>query len=78
MPTGEDFAADDDYALRWPADLFADVLRRLVNGARPTDQEWVEEVELLLREAFASTAPLEEFRRRVSTRLMPSDDDVPF
>lgn len=78
MQTAEDFAGDDDYALRWPADLFADELRRLVDRARPTDRQWVQEVELLLEQAFVSATPLEEFRRVVSGPPGPSLDDVPF
>lgn len=78
MPTVEDFVGDDDYALCWPADLFADELQRLLDRARPSDPKWLDEVELLLEQAFASAAPLEEFRRLVSVPSIPSDDDVPF
>jgi hypothetical protein len=67
MATVEELRGDDDYALRWPADLFAEELERLISRATPPDQAWVEDVELLLSQAFASAAPLEEFRRLVSS-----------
>ena len=78
MPNVEDFVGDDDYALRWPADVFGEELQRLVDRAGRPDQEWTDEVELLLSQAFVSAAPVEEFRRLVSNPPMPSDDDVPF
>lgn len=77
--TVDEFTGNDDYALRWPAGIFADELRRLVNRARPADPEWAGEVELLLEQAFVSAVPRDEFRRILTTTPRPpSDDDVPF
>ena len=78
MPNVEEFVGDDDYALRWPADLFGEELQRLVDRAGEPDPEWTDEVALLLSQAFVSAAPVEKFRRLASNPLMPSDDDVPF
>lgn len=81
MPTPDEFAGDVDYELRWPPEIFADELRRLVIRARPSDQAWVDEVALLLEQAFTSSVPMEEFRRIHRKKLTvspPLDDDVPF
>lgn len=59
-----DFARDPDYRLRWPNHIFAAELHRLIGRARATGvtTEWREEVEQILRQAFASSVPAKEFR----------------
>lgn len=59
------FVKDPDYRLRWPNHIFAAELQRLIGRAKATGLtlEWREEVELLLKQAFASAVPTEEFHR---------------
>ena len=73
------FADDPDFARRWPKDLLAQELRRLVTvGERDgVTQEWSEEVELLLQQAFSSTLPVDDFRGAVSQPWV-YDDEEPF
>jgi len=61
------FADDPDYTLRWPPDIFEDELRRLIRRAESEGRgsEWRDEVCLLLRQAFSSTVPFEDFERVV-------------
>ncbi|WP_280470688.1 hypothetical protein [Nocardia farcinica] len=52
-----------DYVLRWPRELFVLKGKSLLAMAPPkagTKSEWVAEVELLLREAFASEVPAQD------------------
>ena len=73
-----DFADDPDFRLRWPNDLFADEVHRLIDRARTAgiSREWQEEVEKLLQQAFASSVPVMEFRRTRDLRLY--SDEEPF
>ncbi len=59
------FVKDPDYRLRWPNHIFAAELQRLIGraGATGLTPEWREEVEQLLKQAFASAVPTEEFHR---------------
>jgi hypothetical protein len=71
-----DFVHDPDFCLRWPNDLFADEVRRLIDRARTAGitSEWREEVEQLLRQAFVSSVPVQEFRR-AQERVAYSDEE---
>ena len=73
-----DFAHDPDFRLRWPNDLFANEVRRLIARARTAGitNEWREEVEKLLQQAFASSVPAKEFRR--TRDLGQYSDEEPF
>lgn len=75
------FASDSEYTLRWPPDLFAGEMRRLLRRGSQhghTD-EWEEEIALLLQQAFSSQVPAEDFRRVVSAQSVTSwSDDEPF
>ncbi|HWJ64590.1 MAG TPA: hypothetical protein VNS19_21635 [Acidimicrobiales bacterium] len=55
---------DPEYALRWPPHLFAEEMSRLVAAAKAGswDDSWDEQVETLLRQAFAGGEPAREFR----------------
>ncbi len=57
------FAGNQHYTLRWPPDLFAQEIQRLI--LRGTEfgmaREWVGEVEVLLGQAFESQIPAEDF-----------------
>lgn len=59
------FANHPDYRLRWPADVFEAELATLIGeGHRDgTSIEWRDSVELLLRQAFGSDVPIEQFRK---------------
>lgn len=54
-----------DYALLWPRQIVADELQRLVTlGEREgVSSDWLEEVDTLLRQAFATDVPAEDFGR---------------
>jgi hypothetical protein len=58
------YADDPSFALRWPREIFASELRRQLDEAkrRGTDAEWAEGVAQLLRDAFSSPVPAEEFQ----------------
>ena len=58
-----------DYTLRWPSKLFALEAELLVRrGAElGTDSDWQEEVALLLRQAFVSPVPANDFERVART-----------
>ncbi len=72
------FAGDPDFAIRWPREVLADELQRLIAiGQRVgIDSDWMQEVELLLDQAFSSSVPADDFRRLMSKRW--NDDDEPF
>lgn len=52
-----------DYVLRWPSHIVTDELQRLVTlGEREgVSSDWLEEVDTLLRQAFATSVPAEDF-----------------
>lgn len=58
------YADDPSFALRWPKDIFASELGRQLDEAkrRGPDAEWAEAVTQLLRDAFSSPVPAEEFQ----------------
>ena len=78
MPhAGPASAKDPNYALRWPSDLFADEARRLVDKGRRrgVDREWWAEVGVLLRQAFTSQVPADDFGELSFPRARPATDD---
>ena len=75
------FLDNADYTLRWPPEVFAKEVRLLVRRGSQfdTDDDWEEEVDLLLRQAFVSSVPAEDFGRLPFHRYEPStSDDEPF
>lgn len=64
-----DLRNDPDYVLRWPPAIFAEELTRLIQrGERlGTGSSWASEVETLLRQAFTSSMPAEDFKRMLDT-----------
>ena len=58
------FAETRHYILRWPPELFAQEVERLIRrGAEwGTHRDWVAEVEVLLQQAFESQVPAEHIR----------------
>jgi hypothetical protein len=78
-----DFADDPDYTLRWPPHVFAEEAERLVRRGSEwgMSHDWAEEVDLLLRQAFASSVPADDFKQVVDTPVQPtpySYNDEPF
>ncbi len=67
------FASDPDYTLRWPPEVLRNELQRLTLRARQYGEsgEWREEVDLLLRQAFPSNVPVEDFRSLVTDESFP-------
>ena len=67
---------DPEYTLAWPAQIFSDELRRLIDrGERlGTDDNWYAEVETLLQQAFSSPVPSQDFGR-VIARPAPAGYD---
>lgn len=62
------FAGDPDYTLRWPRDIFIEELDRLLRRGETSgrDSDWEEEVAELLRQAFSSPVPANDFRKASS------------
>lgn len=78
-----DFVGDPDYTLRWPPAIFAAEVERLVRRAATSasQSDWRDEVDLLLRQAFASAVPASDFRRVDQSFSQPlgyGDDEEPF
>lgn len=75
------FVDDADYTLDWPSTIFEDELRRLISLGREAGagDKWYNEVETLLRQAFSSRVPLQDFQ---AVRQPPSTiggyDSEPF
>jgi hypothetical protein len=67
-----------DYVLRWPGRIVADEIQRLVTlGEREgVSSEWLDEVDVLLRQAFATTVPAEDFGQVRSNPIY--GDEEPF
>ena len=63
------FAENQNYILRWPPGLFTQEVERLIRRGEEwgTDRDWVEEVRLLLDQAFESQVPAEDFIRCVES-----------
>ena len=71
-----------DYTLRWPNHIVADELQRLIALAESegVTTEWLEEAGTLLRQAFSTVVPAEDFERvRGAASLDPIyGDEEPF
>lgn len=74
------FVDNADYTLRWPPEVFAKEVQLLVRRGSQfgMDDDWEEEVNLLLRQAFVSLVPAEDFERVPRYRRASIDDDEPF
>lgn len=59
------FASDPDYMVRWPLPILRAELDRLIGRGRVygESQEWRQEVELLLGQAFSGSVPAEDFAK---------------
>lgn len=57
------FVSDPDYTVRWPGSVLRHELDRLIMRGRVhgETEDWRQEVELLLRQAFSSSVPAEDF-----------------
>lgn len=71
-----------DYVLRWPRSIVADELRRLIalGESEGLSNEWADEVDTLLRQAFATSVAAEDFGR-IQSAASWSDiygDEEPF
>lgn len=64
---------DPDYELKWPGHIFRDELRHLIQRARDLGMTaaWQDEVEQLLRQAFASDRPAEDFLQTIHPPVGP-------
>lgn len=64
------FVGDSDYSLEWPAEIFEGEVRRLIDRGLSfgTDVRWREEVETLLRQAFSSAVPRNDFENAAARR----------
>lgn len=62
----DDRRDDPEFEIRWPRETLADELDRLIDRGRDSRPgvEWKDEVETLLRQAFASPVPLRDFGER--------------
>ena len=60
------FVDNADYTLRWPLEVFAKEVQLLVRRGSQfgMDDDWEEEVNLLLRQAFVSLVPSGRLRAR--------------
>ena len=78
-----------DYTLRWPKDLFAQEVELLVRRGDEmgAGSDWQEEVAVLLRQAFVSPIPVDDFEKVVraqaqrtaqARRPVSAVDDEPF
>jgi len=68
--------------LRWPSHIVLDELQRLVTlgESEGVSPEWLEEVGTLLRQAFATSVPAEDFEQVRSTGSVDPiySDEEPF
>ena len=60
----DDLKNDPEYQIRWPNDVLAAELDRVIALGRSgtPDTEWQDEVDTLLRQAFTSPVPQREFQ----------------
>ena len=74
------FLDNADYTLRWPPEVFAKEVQLLARRGSQfgMDDDWEKEVDLLLRQAFVSPVPAEDFERVPLYPRRPIDDDAPF
>lgn len=73
---------DPEYETRWPHDILAAQLDRLIVRGRVagTDADWRDEVETVLRQAFTSPVPARDFQDQwnASARDPIYSDEEPF
>lgn len=64
---------EPDYVLRWPPATFRAEVERLVRIGREHGcvGSWKDEVETLLRQAFGSEVPVEDFGREMERHAAP-------
>lgn len=62
----DDLRNDPEYETRWPHDVLASQLDRLIASGRAgnIDSTWREEVQSILRQAFASSVPFDDFEEQ--------------
>jgi hypothetical protein len=68
---------DPEFESEWPPGLFEEELRRLIRRGQEMgiDMDWRNEVETLLRHAFSSSVPLEQFVGILDGKVAEYDDD---
>jgi hypothetical protein len=75
----EDLRNDPEYEIRWPSDILAAELDRLIAYGRADklDALWQDEVETVLRQAFTSLVPQREFQEQwnQSSRKLNYDEE---
>lgn len=77
----DDLRNDPEYEIRWPHDILASQLDRLIarGRAESADAAWRDEVETLLKQAFASSVPQADFEEQWKLGLgPPAYDEEPF
>jgi hypothetical protein len=77
----DDLRDDPEYEIRWPGDVLAAELDRLIARGRADglDTTWQDEVETLLRQAFTSLVPQRAFQEQWHRSSRTSDyDEEPF
>lgn len=72
-----------EYTLRWPSRIVADEIEGLIAlaDAEGVSTEWADEVDTLLRQAFVSSVPAEDFQRVdavANTGPLYDADEEPF
>jgi len=73
------FANNPDYMLAWPPAIFRAELEALIDrAARIGEREWLGEVETLLRQAFVTDSPLQDFNAEVARGSSAWDFNEPF
>jgi len=78
----DDLKNDPEYEIRWPRDILAAQLDLLIARGRAdgVDPTWQDEVDTVLRQAFASPVPQREFQEQwnASSRQVIYGDEEPF
>jgi hypothetical protein len=74
-----DLRDDPEYEILWPNDILARAVDRLIERGHTDGRstEWHDEVSTLLRQAFRSTVPAEEFQQcwdESAARYDPSEE----
>lgn len=83
LPDDTAFVGDPDYTLRWPPGIFAEEAGRLIRRATAwgINDDWMEEVGLLLRQAFKTSVPADDFAQVLDAHRPPTRyalDEEPF
>jgi hypothetical protein len=74
------FENNADYSLAWPSSILRAELEALIQKASRivNQQDWRNEAETLLRQAFISETPLQEFDSETTGASQPWTFDEPF